>query len=225
VIARSENPPGEEPGRGAPRILLAFGHAIHRTGVRELIGRRPDLEVVAEAATAEEALEAMARTRPDLAIVESELPGLAAAEPRHLVAAPGAHHRVLLLVPRLSEDQLRKALRSGVAGVLSRSSDSAELFDAIDALCAGRSFVSRSLTQALIHALAHAPDAPAQLTKREIEVLQLIAEGLSSREISERIGVARRTVESHRGSLMDKLGARNTAALVRVAIRAGLLEP
>ena len=210
------------------RVMLADPHAIVREGVRLLVDQREGLEVVAEVGDGQEAVETAARLVPDVVVCELALPRLSGFESARQIRKANADTAVLMLSCRDSRNTVEEALRAGAAGYVLKRSSSAELIEAIRAVARGESFLSPSVTHHLVDAVANPSDGAhsslSQLTHRECEVLQLIAEGNSSKEVATLIGVSLKTIESHRSSLMTKLGIHKVASLVRFAIREGLIE-
>lgn len=207
-------------------VLIADDHRIVREGLRKILEVRPDLSVVAEADRGDDALEAALRHRPDLALIDIGMPGLGGIEVVRRIREQRIPTRCLVVSMHASQGYVTQALRAGAAGYVVKSAEPEELLEAIDAVLAGRSFVSPSVAHLLVDAVAR-PGAGsagiAALTGRERDVLRLIAEGLSSREIASELGVSPRTVNTHRANLMAKLEVHKASALVRVAIEQGLV--
>lgn len=211
------------------RILLAEDHGIVREGLRKLLEERDHLTVVGEASNGEEAVEMAARLRPDLVVMDLGLPKLSGIEATRKICGVGEPPRVLVLSMHREQDYVQEVLRAGAAGYVLKDSAASELVAAIEAVRAGDSYLSPAITQHVVDAVARPREATAEalatLTDREREVLELIAEGLSSKEIASRLGVSLKTIESHRSNLMDKLGIHKVSGLVRFAIRAGMIAP
>lgn len=217
-------------GANTIRILLADDHALVRRGVRLVLQQEPDLEVVAEAGDGAEALE-MARSHDlDLAVLDISMPrltGLQAA--RELVGLkPGL--RVLMLTMHDNEQYFFQALRAGACGYVLKSVADRDLVDACRAAMRDEPFLYPGAVTALIRnyldRVRHGEEAPDRvLTPREEEVLKLVAEGHSSKEIAEILFISVKTVQRHRTNLLHKLGLRDRLELTRYAIRAGLVEP
>jgi DNA-binding NarL/FixJ family response regulator len=209
------------------RILVADDHGIVRAGIKLLLERQSDLEVVAEASDGVEAVEQALSTRPDLCILDVGMPritGLQAAREirSHL---PGA--RVLMLSMHDDERYLFEALKAGAAGyVLKREADQ-DLVGAVRAVGRGDAFLTNAAERSLIRGWmedgSNGPSIP--LTPREEEVVKLIAEAHTNAQIAQILHLAEKTVESHRANVLRKLGMRDRVELVRYAIRRGLVEP
>lgn len=212
------------------RILLADDHALVRRGVRLILDREPDLEVVAEAGDGAEAIEAARNQEIDLAVLDIAMPrltGLQAA--RELVALkPGL--RILMLTMHDNEQYLFQALKAGACGYVLKSVADRDLVAACRAAMRNEPFLYPGAVTALIRnyldRVRHGEeDADQLLTPREEEVLKLVAEGHSSKEIAEILFISVKTVHRHRANLLHKLGLHDRLELTRYAIRSGLVEP
>ncbi|MEV6702586.1 response regulator transcription factor [Streptomyces sp. NPDC051453] len=211
------------------RILLADDHALVRRGVRLILDREPDLEVVAEAGDGAEAID-MARTHDvDLAVLDVAMPrmtGLQAA--REVALRPGL--RVLMLTMHDNEQYFFQALKAGASGYVLKSVADRDLVAACRAAMRDEPFLYPGAVTALIRnyldRVRQGEEPPDQvLTAREEEVLKLVAEGHSSKEIAEMLFISIKTVHRHRANLLHKLGLRDRLELTRYAIRVGLIEP
>jgi DNA-binding NarL/FixJ family response regulator len=207
------------------RILLVDPQAMTRAGVRSLLGGMGEVEIVAESGDVVEALQLLERLQPDLLISELDEPGFAGLELIRKAAAGVDRLRVLALTAQEGQAAVEAALRSGATGFVSKNSTPSELVKAVHALRTGRSYLSPAVTEHVVSALSAPGRETRCITKREREVLQLVAEGLSTKEIAVRIGISPRTVESHRASLMAKVGTHKACELVRIAIRDGFVDP
>ena len=209
------------------RILIADDHGIVRSGLRMLIDRQADMEVVAEAEDGLEARELALRERPDVAVLDVSMPGLTGLQAAREIRSQDESVRVLLLSMHDDERYFLEGLEAGAAGyVLKRAADT-DLIDAIRAVAGGRTFLSTESQEALRREWLETGDTgtPDPLTPRELEVVKLIAEAHTNKQIAEALNVAEKTVESHRANLLAKLGMRDRVELVRYAIRRGLIEP
>jgi len=217
------------------RITIADDHQIIRVGLRAILEDQGDMEVVAEAGTAEGALEIIRSTLPDVAIIDLNLPdgfGLTIV-PAIRAASPAT--RILVLTMHEESDVVRKALASGIHGYVNKGADPDEVVRAVRSVARGRSYLNVSLEQVGFGDLV--TDAPAvpkpdavlaatkssRLSDREREVLGLFARGRTHREIAEQLGLRLKTVETYRSRLGDKFGARSRADLVRCAREQGLI--
>jgi DNA-binding NarL/FixJ family response regulator len=207
------------------RVLIADDHGIVRSGVKLLLDRQPDIEVVAEA---EDGVEAVAKTiefRPDVAVLDVSMPRMTGLQATHEIKQQTPDTQVLILSMHDDERYLFEALRAGAAGyVLKRAADQ-DLVDAVRAAGRGEPFLTASAQQTLIRDFLDRDSEPQELTPREQEVVKLIAEAHTNREIAEILHLSEKTVESHRGRVLQKLGMRDRVELVRYAIRRGLVEP
>jgi DNA-binding NarL/FixJ family response regulator len=214
---------------GPTRILLADDHALVRRGVRLILDQESDLTVIAEAADGAEAVELARADPPDLAILDIAMPrmtGLQAA--RELIRRqPGL--RILFLTMYDNEQYFFEALRVGAAGYVMKSVADRDLVEACHAAMRDEPFLYPGAVTTLVRDYlerARDGDIPARaVTDREEEVLKLVAEGHSTREIAELLFISAKTVERHRSNIFAKLGLRDRLELTRYAIRAGLIEP
>jgi two-component system response regulator NreC len=211
------------------RILLAYDHQVFRHGLRSLIEQDKTLHVTGEASNASEAVAEAHRSQPHVAIVDSWLGPLSGLEVTRRMHQEGVDAKVLIFCMHLRPIPIDDVAQAGAFGFLSRESSREELFAAVRALRQGRRYVSSSTTADLFEALAkQRPNGElsvSRLTSREKEVLLLVAEGLSSKEIAVKLCLAVRTVDSHRAHLMSKLEVNKVSGLVRIAIREGLIAP
>jgi DNA-binding NarL/FixJ family response regulator len=210
------------------RVLVADDHGVVRKGLRLQLERYQDFEVVGEAADGREAVALALQLRPDVVLMDIRMPRLSGTEAVREIAAGDRRIRVLILSMHDERSFVADALRAGAAGYVLKGAPSSELLQAIEAVGNGRAYLSPALSGEAIAVLRGdgpaLPDALAGLTRRERQVLQSIAEGLCSKEIASALHVSERTVESHRAHLMRKLGVHKASALVRIAIREGLVQ-
>jgi DNA-binding NarL/FixJ family response regulator len=210
------------------RIVLAEDHELVRAGLKRLIADLPGLEVVGEAAGGREALALVGRLMPDVIVLDVSMPELGGL---HVVARIAAEHpgtRVLMLSMHDSEEYVWQALRAGAAGYVLKDASPLELELAIRAVARGGSYlspaVSRHVVRDYVRGAATARGSADRLTRRQTEIIQLIAGGSTNAEIARSLGVSVKTVESHRSELMDRLGIHDVAGLVRYAVRVGLVS-
>lgn len=211
------------------RILLADDHRLVRAGLRVLLQSLAGIQVVAEASNGIEAVRLAESHHPDIVIMDigmEELNGLEAAARLAKLPTPP---RVIILSMHATEEYVRRALQAGVAGYLLKGAEPAELEFALQAVMRGETYltpaVSKQLVQDYLEGARVKSDPLRELTPRQREVLQLIAEGNSTKEIAYKLGVSIKTVETHRGELMNRLDIHDVAGLVRYAIRTGLVSP
>jgi two-component system response regulator NreC len=208
---------------GAPvRIMVVDDDAMLRAGLRLLLEQEAGFAVVAEAASAEQALEVAAQAQPTVVVMDLEMPGMGGIN--GVAAMRREHPAAVVLVLSMHEapDWVRRAFEAGAAGYVRKTAVPAELGQAIRAIVRGERYLHPALGAALIQA-ARAPAAIDALTLREREVLRLLALGHSNQEVAERLVLSVRTVESHRAHIMAKLGARSRAEMMRHAAQAGLV--
>jgi DNA-binding NarL/FixJ family response regulator len=208
------------------RILIADDHGIVRGGLKLLIERQADMQVVAEATDGVEAFERAIQTRPDLAVLDVSMPRLTGLQAARQIKAHLPDCQVLMLSMHDDQRYVFDALKAGASGyVLKREVDNA-LLDAIRAVHRGEAFLTNAVERSLIRDWMNdgsaGPEEP--LSPREQEVLKLIAEAFTNREIAETLHLAEKTVESHRANILRKLGMRDRVELVRYAVRRGLIE-
>jgi DNA-binding NarL/FixJ family response regulator len=209
-------------------ILVADDHQIVRQGLKRLLSKRGDFTIVAEASDGEQAVEIASRRQPDVVLMDISMPRLSGIDATRRIAA-GGRTKVLALSMHDGQSYVEEALRAGASGYVHKNASAEDLFSAIDAVRTGESYLSPTVTQQVVDAIARPGDRPSSavsaLTQREREVLKLIADGLSSKEIAAQLGVSLKTIESHRANLMDKLDIHKVSGLVRFAVRAGLVAP
>jgi DNA-binding NarL/FixJ family response regulator len=209
-------------------ILVADDHQIVRQGLKRLLSKRGDFTIVAEASDGEQAVEIASRRHPDVVLMDISMPRLSGIDATRRIAA-GGRTKVLALSMHDGQSYVEEALRAGASGYVHKNASAEDLFSAIDAVRTGESYLSPTVTQQVVDAIARPGDRPSSavsaLTQREREVLKLIADGLSSKEIAAQLGVSLKTIESHRANLMDKLDIHKVSGLVRFAVRAGLVAP
>jgi DNA-binding NarL/FixJ family response regulator len=208
------------------KIVIADDHGIVRSGIRLLLERQPDLQVVAEAADGIEARDLVISERPDLAILDVKMPGLTGLQATREIKAQAPEVAILILSMHDDERYLFEALKAGASGYVLKSQADTDLLAAIRSVQRGEPFLSPAAQQALIRdVLERGQEAESKLTPREEEIVKLVAEANTSREIATMLHVSEKTVENHRANAMKKLGMRDRVELVRYAIRQGLIEP
>ena len=212
------------------RILLADDHALVRRGVRLILDQQPDLEVVAEAGDGAEAIELARTSEVDLAVLDIAMPRLTGLQAARELAALKPGLRILMLTMHDNEQYFFQALKAGASGYVLKSVADRDLVAACRAAMRDEPFLYPGAVTALIRnyldRARHGDETPDQiLTPREEEVLKLVAEGHSSKEIADLLFISIKTVQRHRANLLQKLGLRDRLDLTRYAIRAGLIEP
>jgi DNA-binding NarL/FixJ family response regulator len=212
-------------------VLLADDHALVRAGLRALLEDVAGIEVVAEAGDGHEALQLIRATAPDIALVDVSMPTLNGLEVAMRVRKELPRTRVVIVSMHTDDEFVRRAQLVGAAGYLVKTADRSELEAALRAIAEGGTWLSPALSRKVAASSGEGVSRPAGggpfeiLTPRQREVLQLVAEGMSTKEIAGHLKVSLKTVETHRGELMDRLGIHGVAGLVRYAIRVGLVRP
>ncbi|MBA1157645.1 response regulator [Microvirga mediterraneensis] len=208
------------------RILIADDHDVVRSGLNAILSSQSGWEVVAEAADGRKAVELVAETKPDVAILDYQLPSLNGVDATREIRAIRPQTEVLIFTMHESELLLREALEAGARGYLLKSDARKFLIAAVESLSQHKPFFTGRISEALLNAfLSQGHATEGALTARERGVVQLIAEGRSNKEVAQILGLNLKTVESHRASAMRKVNVNSTATLVRYAIRNKLVEP
>lgn len=208
------------------KVMIADDHGIVRSGITLLLERQPDIDVIAEASDGAEALKLAVDRRPDVAILDNSMPKLTGLQAAREIKQQAPEVNVLILSMHDDERYLYEALRVGAGGyVLKRAADQ-DLVRAVRAVNDGEPFLTddaqRSLVKSWIESGEEAPRD--KLTDRELEVVKLIAEAHTNKQIAEVLGLSEKTVESHRSNILNKLGMSDRVELVRYAVRRGLIE-
>ncbi len=210
------------------RILIADNDTLMRAGIRSLLAGRPDIQIVGEARDGRGALEIIRQCHPDVALMSIDMPMMSGLEATALAKAEFPDVRVLIMSTSSDEEQILRALRAGAAGYIVKDAGVLEFENAIQSAARGESHVCASAARVLtnyVRRTLREPQPLMHLTRRQREVLLLIAEGKKTKEIGQILGISAKTVETHRTRLMDELDLHDVAALVRYAIRAGVIEP
>ncbi len=207
------------------RVLLADDHALIRQGLKTLLETR-GFQVVGEASDGQETLRAIEKTRPDVAIVDISMPVLNGIDAARELKKSSPRTKVIVLTQHDEDQYVTEALRAGVKGYVLKSQAAHDLVHAIEEVCRGSVYLSPNISRAVVDAyLSRTYVATDPLSGRERQVLQLVGEGKSTKDISLHLGISVKTAESHRARLMKKLDIHETASLVRYAIRRGLIQP
>jgi DNA-binding NarL/FixJ family response regulator len=211
-------------------VLLADDHTIIREGLRSLLEGPGNIEVIGEAEDGREAMRQVEQLRPDVVLMDIAMPGLNGLEATRQIKRRFPEVKVLILTMHTAEEYIAQILRAGASGYVVKRAAVTELVAAIQAVHRGNAFLSPAISEKVIEGyLKQAPPGDESerynpLTEREREVLQLIAEGCTSREIAERLVITENTVRAHRANLMSKLGLHNTAELTQYALRKGFIN-
>ncbi len=209
------------------RVLLADDHGLVRAGLRALLNGLPDVEVVGEAGDGQEALEVIARTDPQVVLMDITMPRLNGFEATARITKQFPQIGVIMLSMHANEEYVRESLQAGARGYLLKGADPVELHMAIKAVSRGELYLTPSVSARVMTAFlsGHKPRGGAsdQLTSRQREVLQLIAEGRSTKDIAQTLNLSVKTVETHRADIMERLHIHDVPGLVKFAIRSGLI--
>lgn len=207
------------------RILIADDHEIVRRGLRTLLEAQPGCLVVGEASNGAEAVQRAAELKPDVAMLDVDMPDLNGIEATRRIRETVPQTEVLILSVHDSEQMVRQVMACGARGYLVKSDAGSDLLTAIETVMHRRPFVSPKISRSSGYHTASAEPAIAELTARERETAQLLAEGLSNKEIAARLDISVKTAETHRTNIMRKIGAHSLADVVRYAIRNGIVQP
>jgi DNA-binding NarL/FixJ family response regulator len=212
------------------RVLVADDHALFRAGVRALMESLDGIKIVAEAKNGREALDVCKTHRPDVVLMDIIMPQLNGFDATVRLASISPKTRIIILSMNVNEEYILQALRCGAAGYLLKNISPSELEQAIRAVAGGETYFSPSISGHLIAAYlerfgGEAPRQGERLSVRQREVLQLVAEGFTTKEIAATLSLSPKTVDMHRTHLMMALGIHDVAGLVRYAIRIGLITP
>lgn len=214
------------------KVLLAEDHTIVRKGLRSLLEGEAGLEVVGEAEDGREALRKVQQLHPDVVVMDISMPGLNGLEATRQIKKGFPKLKILILTVHGNEEYVFQTLRAGASGYVVKKAAPAELVAAIQAVHRGESFISPSVSGKILQDYARraemntrGSETYARLTSREREVLQLLAEGRSNREIADLLYLSIKTVQTHRAKIMEKLGMKSTGELTRYAMRKGLIDP
>lgn len=212
------------------KVLLAEDHTIVRKGLYALLKKEYDIQVIGEAGDGREAVEMVEKLRPDVVLMDISMPSLNGIEATRRIKKRFPNTKVLILTMHDSEEYIFQLLRIGASGYVVKMDAPEELVSAIHAVQRGHSFLSPAISKKFIHQQMRKAgtkiktDSLERLTGREREILQLIAEGHSNREIAEMLYISIKTVETHRTHLMAKLNLHNTVEVTRYAIRKGIVN-
>jgi DNA-binding NarL/FixJ family response regulator len=217
------------------RILVADDHAVVRRGLRSLLESQPGLEVCCEASTGTQAIEMARERQPDLMVLDLTMPEVSGLDVTRAVREESPATAVLVLTVHFSEELAREVLRAGALGYVLKSDADSELLAAIDHVRHNQPFFTSKLAASMAQTFVQGPGSGSNgsnerilsgspLTAREVEVIQLLAEGKSNKEVAAELGVSARTVESHRNHIMHKMNFASFSELVRFAVRNNLVE-
>ena len=212
------------------RILLADDHVVMRTGLRALLERQPNLEIVGESENGRETIDLVASLKPDVVVMDVGMPVLNGIEATKSIVTEHPNTAVVILSMHVDESYVMRALKAGARGYLLKDSAPADLLSAIQAVSQNKSFfspkVSRILAEDYVRVLRQkgAVDSYDLLTSREREILQLLAEGKANKEVALALNISPYTVETHRSHILEKLNLHNPAELILYAVRKGIIS-
>jgi len=212
------------------KLLLVDDHSLFRAGIKALLEKEKDIEIVGEAENGREAVKKAKQLSPDIVLMDISMPSLNGIEATHQIKKNNIDTKVLIVTMHEAEEYISKALHAGAYGYLTKSALHAELIAAIKAVHQGEYFLSPQITKKLITRFVNKSNTKVTsnrlnaLTEREREIIQLIAEGNSNKKIAEILYISKKTVENHRTNLMKKLDIHNVVELTQFAIRNGLIS-
>jgi two-component system NarL family response regulator len=201
------------------RVLVVDDHALLRTGVANIINQEPDLRVVAEAGNGLEAVEAFARHRPDVTLLDLRMPVLEGVEAVRRIREQDPDARVVVLTTYDTDDEIARALKAGAKAYVLKDISAEDLVSCIRDVLAGKTYLAPAAAARLAEGVRHV-----QLTPRELETLRQMADGRTNKEIAAALGISERTVKTHLGHLFEKLGVASRTEAVKVATRRGLVR-
>ncbi len=210
------------------RILVADDHPVLRHGVRSLLEQRTDWQICAETGDGREAVQLVKTLKPDLAVLDLLMPGLNGLEATRLIRREAPETEVLVFTMHTAEDLVQQVVSAGARGFLFKSDAPEDLITAVETVSRHAPYFTPRISATVIERMAHSRNTvtgvASMLTSREREIVQLIAEGLRTRAIAQRLGISEKTVETHRSAVMKKLCLDSLADVVRYAIRNRLVE-
>jgi DNA-binding NarL/FixJ family response regulator len=207
-------------------VLVVDDHAIVREGICHLLAQQRDLKIVGQATDGEQALTQVAALHPDVVLMDIAMPQMNGLEATQKIVAAFPATRILVLTQHETMDYVLPLMRAGAAGYMLKAANAQELTRAIRAVHTEGAFLPPSILRTLVDGIAQARAAQGQasLTEREREILRLIAEGLGVNQVAKKLCISAKTVITHRGNIMEKLGVHNTVELIKYAIREGIVK-
>ena len=211
------------------RVVIAEDHTLVRVGMRLLLESIPGITVVGEAADGEEALTLIRATLPDCVLMDLAMPRMSGLEAIRIAKTEFPHLPIIVLSMHADEAYVSRAMAAGADGYILKGSEKSELELALQTVMNGARYLTPAISESVVAALTRRADSPDDgsplraLTPRQREVLRLVAEGMSTKQVASRLGLSAKTVEAHRGAIMQRLGIRDVPGLVRFALKAGLI--
>lgn len=207
------------------RVLLADDHTIVRQGLKLILSAHSDIEVVGEAANGNEAIELARKLTPDIIIMDVAMPEVGGIDATRKITAANPRLRILVLSMHKESVYVREILKAGARGYILKDAIDTELLNAVRSVAKGDGYISPAVSGAILNDLRQNVSNPADLlSPREREVLRLISEGLTNKEVANRLNLSVYTIDSHRGKIMEKLNLHSAGELVRFAVKHGLAE-
>ena len=213
------------------RVLIADDHTVVREGIRQILSKEPDMEVVAEAGDGLEALEMVRAARPDVVLLDIAMPGVSGLEAVSLIKESHPECQVVVLTMHSKESMIHRVLDSGALGYVLKASPASDVIEAVRAATRGEYFLSSKIKAEVVSAYidSRRQKPPVKgydlLSEREQQIFRLVAEGNSTNQIAEILSVSPKTVEKHRTNIMKKMGLKDRLELVKQAIRIGIIDP
>jgi DNA-binding NarL/FixJ family response regulator len=213
------------------RVLICDDHAIFREGIRQVLAKNPDLEVVGEAATGLESIAAVKKLQPDLVVMDITMPELSGIEVTKEITSMMPECKVVILSVHSRKTFIMEALKAGARGYVLKDSAGEKLLDAVKAVREGECYLDTPVAAHIVDEFVRMPgrageeELPEKLTDRERQILRLVVEGYPNKEIAEKLFISPKTVDNHRARIMAKLGRHDVIGLAKYAIATGLVDP
>ena len=213
------------------RVLICDDHSIFRQGIRQVLAKNPDLEVVGEAATGLEAIAAVKKLKPDLVVMDITMPELSGIEVTKEITGLMPECKVVILSVHSRKTFIMEALKAGARGYVLKDSAGEKLLDAVQAVREGECYLDTPVAAHIVDEFVRMPgrdgeeELPEKLTDRERQILRLVVEGYANKDIAEKLFISPKTVDNHRARIMAKLGRHDVIGLAKYAIATGLVDP